>query len=77
MPTFGRLRAARNSFSSNASFRIRTLSSSMSLSFVASSFVFGASSENSLTITRRSWRTSSLKTERSAARYIFLLTFWS
>src|SRR5258706_5158420 len=74
--TPGRLRAARNSFSSSASTMISTLARSRDLSWLASRRVLGASRLMPSVTSRRSWRTSSENMARSAPRYILRLTFW-
>src|SRR6185437_11871374 len=72
----GLLRAARNSFSSTVAPTIRVRPpASISPSLPTSALVFGASTTNSGTTFRRSWRFSSASIEHSAPRYILRLTF--
>src|SRR5580765_4707643 len=76
--TYGMLRAARYRFSLASS----TTSSGRLPAFISASlptrpWVFGASTSNASTTTRRSWRLSSDRIEAIAARYILRLTFCS
>src|SRR5690606_7765353 len=75
IPTSGRLRAERNTFSSNASLTINTLFRPSSFSLPANSFVFGASIASDSVTTSRSCRMSSDSTDLRAPRYILRLTF--